>query len=244
MGVEVVAWGESVYDALMAMSLAPLNTYCVSPEKFIRRICAVHWGLTPRATKKVLRRSPAAVVGHRKVAEVLRRRMHLHAMRVMAVTTLCSIGEGWWIYPLILVDVVYFQREVFIFAQESFLLCRPRQEYAKRRFDYAMVAMLVTRVMEPFVFRQVKKVVGLAGSFIFRRGGHFLRGPVKVFMRQLAKWTGLSVAKGAVDGGLEWFVLIVCAVIAGAISYWMFFPMARRAMPQMTGWRARDLFSN
>lgn len=238
----VADWGERAYDALMEFGLAPLHAYYNPPKKFIRWVCATYWGLDSRTTKRVLRTSPLAVMGHSAVHEVLRRRMQIHAVRTMVVTTLCSFGDGWWIYPLLLVDVVYFQREVFAFAQEAFLLCRPFRKSSQKRFDYAMVVVVATRVMEPFVFRQVKKGVGQAVSFALRKGVGTLRSPVRVFVRQSAKWTGVAVAKGVVDNGLDWFVMVICAVAAGLVSYWMFLPMARRAMPLLTGRGAKDLF--
>ena len=107
-------------------------------------------------------------------------------------------------WPLMVVDIVFFQREVFLFSQEAVMLYRPRRDYLRRRpfhFDYMTLGVLVAKVMEPFVIRQTKTVIGVAGHFLFRRGIRFIRGPMQVAMRQGFKWCGVVVTREMVEGG-------------------------------------------
>ena len=107
------------------------------------------------------------------------------------------------------------------------MLYRPQSEYGKKfRFNYVNVTILVAKLLEPFVMRQVKSVVGIAGRMLLKRGVRFFRGPIQVVCRQIFKWSGVVVTKEVVLAGLGILVNLLCAVIAGMVSYWLFLPMA------------------
>ena len=46
-------------------------------------------------------------------------------------------------------------------------------------------------------------------------------------MRQGFKWCGVVVTREVVEGGIDLMVTLLCAVIAGFVSYWLFMPMLR-----------------
>jgi hypothetical protein len=221
----------TLYDDTMELVLGArgMRTYYRRPDLFLGPMNAKFWHLEQDAFQSMLvHSSPFAVFGPAAVEDVVRARVHYHALRAAFVTFLCTLPTNWVMWPLMAVDIVFFQREVFLFSQEAVMLYKPRRDYLRRRpfhFDYVTLGVFVAKVMEPFVIRQTKTVIGVAGRFLFKRGIRFIRGPMQVAMRQGFKWCGVVVTREMVEGGIDLMVTLLCAVIAGFVSYWLFMPM-------------------
>lgn len=221
-------WSTRAYDWFMRVSLEPrsLHTYYLKHEPFIRRMNDRHWHLPRRELRRTLRESPAAVVGREAVDKLAFRLIQMHALKATAVTILCALPQGWIMWPLMLVDVVYYQHQLFKVSQELCMLYLPKRKWSVPKFDYRNVANLVLKIEGAFLARQSKKVVGFAVQKLARKGARIVRGPFKNLLRQVMKWTGVSFAKDFAEKFLEMVVVVVCAAVAGLITYWMFLPAA------------------
>lgn len=221
------------YNRVMASSLnfRGLHTYYERPEKFLKEMNKRYWHLSPRELKRMHRTSPCAYLGREAIEGIARRRLKFHARNAAFVTFLCALATGWMIWPMMLVDIIFFQREIFRFTQEVVILAKPKREYGEKNefvFNYTNLAMLMIKLTESFGVRQLKKGTGRLGKFIVKRGSRFFRGPIQVAVRQALKWLGISVGKDVIEQGIDCAVVVICACLAGLITYWLFMPMMRR----------------
>ena len=221
----------ALYDRVMELTLGigVMHTYYEHAERFLARMNYRYWHLSVDQLKEVFRTSPVQVLGDEAVEKVMRRRLRLHAWRAGLVTFLCTLPTNWLMWPLMVVDIVYFQRELFLFVQEVKILYKSRAEYGRRiRFDYQNLALFSAKLMEPFVMRQVKNAVGMVGRAALKKGVRFARGPIRLFLRQIFKLVGVTATKELAEASIDLLVAFGCAVIAGFVSYWLFRPLARR----------------
>lgn len=228
------------YDWFMRVSLKPkvFHTYFPDQEKFVRRMNARYWRLPEAEVAKMIELSPVEVIGREAVDRVAGRRIQAHALLATLVTFLCALPQSWIMWPLILVDVIVYQHQLFKVSQELCMLYRRRSEWGTSGFDYRNVANLILKIEGAFVARQAKKGVGFVVQKLARKGSKFLQGPLKTLFRQLLKWSVVSTTKNLAERTLEALVISVCAGIAGLITYWMFLPAAYRCKRYFTEVRA------
>lgn len=220
----------ALYDRFMeaALGIDRMHTYYPGSGGFLRRMNARHWHLDGRTFAAFLTEPPVRVLGEEAVERFLRRRVRFHACRAAAVTFLCTLPTNWAVWPLMAVDIVFFQREVFLFSQEVCMMYRPRRECRRVRFDYVSVTLLVARMLEPFAVRQAKSGVGYLGRMAVKRGARVMKVPLRIFTRQTFKWFGVVITREAAERCIDLLVVAGCAFIAGLVSYWLFVPMAMR----------------
>lgn len=228
--------GMSVYDGIMRGLLSPrlFRTYYAEQTTFVQLMNARYWHRTETDVAQMIRLSPVEVVGREAVGKAATRIIQRRALFATLVTILCAFPQSWIMWPLILVDVIVYQHQLFRVSQELCMLYRRRETWEAPKFDYKSAANLVLKIEGAFVGRQAKKGVGFAAQWAARKGSRFLRGPFKTIMRQLVKWSVVSTTKNLAETALELFVLSVCAVIAGLITYWMFLPTAYRCKRYFT----------
>ena len=228
--------GMSVYDGIMRGLLSPrlFRTYYADQTTFVRRMNARYWRRSEADVAQMIQFSPVEVVGREAVDKAASRIIQRRALFATLVTILCAFPQSWIMWPLILVDVIVYQHQLFRVSQELCILYRRRETWEAPKFDYRSAANLVMKIEGAFVGRQAKKGVGFTAQWVARKGSRFLRGPFKTIMRQLVKWSVVSATKNLAETSLEFFVVSVCAVIAGLITYWMFLPAAYRCKRYFT----------
>jgi len=226
----VAEWSTRAYDGFMQAALEPrsLRTYYRRHGAFLERMNDRHWHLSQKDMRKVFRKSPLEVLGREKVDGAAFRVIQWHALKATAVTILCALPQSWIMWPLMIVDVIYYQHQLFKVSQELCILYLPKSKWSVQKFDYKNVANLVLKIEGAFLARQSKKAVGFVVQKLARKGARVVRGPFKNVLRQLMKWTGVSFSKDFAEKFLEMVVVAICAVVAGLITYWMFLPAAYR----------------
>lgn len=228
--------GMSVYDGIMRGLLSPrlFRTYYADQAAFVRRINARYWRRSEADVAQMIQLSPVEVVGREAVDRAATRIIQRRALFATLVTILCAFPQSWIMWPLILVDVIVYQHQLFRVSQELCILYRRRETWEAPKFDYRSAANLVLKIEGAFVGRQAKKGVGFAAQWVARKGSRFLRGPFKTIVRQLVKWSVVSATKNLAETAMELCIVSACAVIAGLITYWMFLPAAFRCKRYFT----------
>ena len=80
------------------------------------------------------------------------------------------------------------------------------------------------------ITNMLKSAIGFLSKQLIQRYGVKIltRFSIITLFRQLAKWLGITLTKEMVLDGFEMIIILLCAVISGIISYWLFVPMARK----------------
>ena len=89
--------------------------------------------------------------------------------------------------------------------------------------------MVILRIIRQ-VRRLAKSAFGLAVKQVIQRFAARLMTRLVVlnFLRQMAKWFGIVLTKEMVIAGLSMIVPLICALISGLISLWLFMPMVKK----------------
>ncbi len=231
---KVIDWGMSKYYWAMenALSIKGLRTYYTNPDTFTEGCAAEFLKLTPDEIETVKQSSIAETCGMERADKLAKHRIHHHGLLTMLVTFLCALPDVWLSYALIVVDIIFFQMQVFVVSQELYIIYCRKEKYSEIGFDFKSLIVVAVKMegtlIKNKVAKQAKKGVGKAAQWIVRRSSHLLRGPMQAFLRQALKWTGVTITKEMIEGGIALLLSAACALIAGFISYWMFLPMARR----------------
>lgn len=208
----------------------------VDRERYLRRVFSKHVADEAQMTVLLVER-PSAVLSDCLIEEVVRKEIHRHALWVTLVSLVCAIPpDGWLMWVLILVDFVQFQVFVFIILQKMLYIygCKDLhvQDSLKeeRSLDVMMLMISVVMIGKSQVRRLAKSAFGLAVKQVIQRFAARLMTRLVVlnFLRQMAKWFGIVLTKEMVISGLSMIVPLICALISGLISLWLFMPMVKK----------------
>ena len=230
----IIDWCMALYNKAFenVLSIRAMHTCYDDPDKFIDLMNERYFHFSEAQLAEAKESCPLQVAGGAIVTKVARKRIHLHALHAACATMLCALPTNWIMWPLMIVDMVYFQVQIFAISQELYILYRPKAEYSEMKFDYNTLANVAVKMqgtmLKHKVIKQAKKSVGKIGKWLIKKGVRFLRGPVQALMRQILKWFGITLTKDVVETSLNLLMALGCATVAGLISYWLFVPMAKR----------------
>lgn len=208
----------------------------VDRERYLRRVFSKHVEGEGQMAL-LLNERPSAVLSDCLIEEVVRKEIHRHAFWVSLVSLVCAIPpDGWLMWVLILVDFVQFQVFVFIILQKMLYIYGCKELHAQdalkeeRSLDVMMLMISVVMIGKSQVRRLAKSAFGLAVKQVIQRFAARLMTRLVVlnFLRQLAKWFGIVLTKEMVISGLSMIVPLICALISGLISLWLFMPMVKK----------------
>lgn len=208
----------------------------VDRERYLRRVFSKHVADEAQMTVLLVER-PSAVLSDCLIEEVVRKEIHRHALWVTLVSLVCAIPpDGWLMWVLILVDFVQFQVFVFIILQKMLYIYGCKELHVQdslkeeRSLDVMMLMISVVMIGKSQVRRLAKSAFGLAVKQVIQRFAARLMTRLVVlnFLRQMAKWFGIVLTKEMVIAGLSMIVPLICALISGLISLWLFMPMVKK----------------
>lgn len=208
----------------------------VDRERYLRRVFSKHVEDEAQMTI-LLDERPSVVLPDCLIEEVVRKEIHRHALWVTLVSLVCAIPpDGWLMWVLILVDFVQFQVFVFIILQKMLYIYGCKELHVQdslkeeRSLDVMMLMISVVMIGKSQVRRLAKSAFGLAVKQVIQRFAARLMTRLVVlnFLRQMAKWFGIVLTKEMVIAGLSMIVPLICALISGLISLWLFMPMVKK----------------
>ena len=208
----------------------------VDRERYLRRVFSKHVE-NEEQMAVVLNERPSAVFSDDLIERVVKKEIRRHAWWVTLVSLVCAIPpDGWLMWVLILVDFVQFQVFVFVILQKMLYIYGCKDLHAQdslkeeRSLDVMMLMISVVMIGKSQVRRLAKSAFGLAVKQVIQRFAARLMTRLVVlnFLRQMAKWFGIVLTKEMVVSGLSLLVPLICAVISGLISLWLFMPMVNK----------------
>ncbi len=167
-------------------------------------------------------------VSQQMVSDVATRMIRSRALFAGFVTFLATLPQNWVMWPMLLVDVIFFQKETFLVIQELEALYGGRAQES----GYLRLANMAVR-MEGVLAKQ--KLIGwLKRGFyqVVSRGMRALAAAYRTMLRatvgSAAKWAGIAAGRTAVETTIDYALYFIVALVAGGVSYWLFVPMGRR----------------
>ena len=231
----VVGWGAGKYDQLMmwVLRLPWMRTYYGATRPLSKEAIGEMLHLTGGQVEEGLSHGFMSVAGEREFASLVAERVRIRAWKAALVTFLCALPQNWLMVPLMVVDIVFFQRQVFLLAQELKILYGQTDS----KFNYTNLLSAYV-VMKGVTFAEqlsgyLKQAVGMG----LRKGLRYVlrayRAAVRILVAQGAKWAGLNMSRGMIETAIELSVVVITSLVAGLVSYCLFVPMARRLEMQL-----------
>ena len=163
------------------------------------------------------------------VEKVAVRRIFHHAWIAALMTFLCSLPQGWISWPLMIVDVIFYQRQTFLIAQEMAMLYRPAGGPNFPLFDFKTLSNLVIKIEGNFIGRQSKSVLGWIINWLVKKMPVLGCGALCCFYANFLKWFGVYQSREVVLRGIDGLVVVISGFVSAAITFWLFLPVAKRA---------------
>ena len=219
--INVFKW---IQDAVMrtALNFKFLYTYYNPPNSFLKRMEKKY------RCQGMLLTNGEGVSGLQNVETIASSRIYHHAIVAAVVTFLCALPQGWISWPLLIVDTIIYQRQIFRVSQEMAMLYWPTSRPDFPKFDYMTLANIVMKIEGNFIGRQSKSAVGWVVNWLAKKIPVITYGPLLYFLGHVTKWFGVVISRELVSHGLEYLTITICGLIAAAITFWIFFPAAKR----------------
>lgn len=225
----------ALYDRLMqtALGVRWLRVYYADPSDFIRQVSRKSLHLTPEQQERAAREGLVPIIGREAAHSMAKGLIRRHALNAGIVTLLCSLPQNWVMWPLFAVDVVFFQKEVFVMTQElEFVYGRTTEGR-----DYSTLAALAVKLggtqLKHKAIGWVKRGAGKGARMGLEYGVRVFRGSLMSVVRQALKWAGVVVARGTIEFIIDALLVITTSFIAGLVSYWLFVPMGGRLLGEL-----------
>ena len=196
--------------------------------------------VTEEELQSVIDKSPYNVCPLPKVDTIANRTIRRHCLYSSLLSFATAIPSGWLITPMIILDILQFQTHIFILSQKLLYLYKDKDSLSEYRNDTStrlMLLMSTVMIGKHRLTNMIKSAVGVITKKAIQRYGMkvMARMSVLIAMRQIAKWFGITLTKEIFMQALELFILILCAVISGLITYWLFRPMAKKLQNHLHG---------
>lgn len=191
----------------------------LSSTRFLTNTCT-----SPTTKARAAANGIASVAGlpARNIATRLIRR---HAIRAALVTFVATLPQSWLMWPLFAVDIIFFQKEIFLVTQELEILYGGNVS----SFDYSSLATIAVKMegvtLKSKAIGYAKRGFGWSLRQALRYCVRIFRTSIRAIFGSTAKWAGIAAERHTIDLAINYILFFLMAAIAGAISYWLFVPI-------------------
>lgn len=229
----------AAYDSVMKRALC-IPFIKVDKNRYLRR--KLKDRLTDEELELVLNERPLSVLSMDEVKHIAKKEVRKYALIVTLLSTLSAVPQsGWLMWLGIAFDFIQFQVFVFVIMQKLLYLygCKNLSSDSKNLSGSAeWILLLISTIMigKHQVMRLAKSAAGMAVKQAIQRFAVRMLTKLMVFntLRQCAKWFGIVLTKDMLVYGVSLMVPILCAIISGLISLWLFMPMTKRLQRHLT----------
>lgn len=220
----------NIYDRLMSFALSPewLRVYYSDGNSFINKISDKYLHLSDDQKAQAAADGIVSVAGLPAVRNIATRLIRRHAIRAALVTFVATLPQNWLMWPLFAVDIVFFQKEIFLVTQEIEMLYGG----SVSSFDYSSLATIAVKMegvtLKAKAIGYAKRGFGWSLRQALRYCARIFRTSIRAIFGSTVKWAGIAAERRTIDLAINYILFFLMAAIAGAISYWLFVPMARR----------------
>ena len=196
---------------------------------------------TPEEIEAAIETSPIAAIGKERTNKLIRRCIWKHSLFTAALSALAAISSNTYIQIVSIVfDLLQFQLMTYLVVQKLLYLhgyhdLRDKDGKQMRKAAIMMSAISLLMIGRHRVGNMMKKLAKSAAKKAIRAytrvGGRVI---LTNFIRQAFKWLGISATRDTITMSATITIGIMCAILAGIISFWLFYPMCNRLNRNMT----------
>lgn len=190
--------------------------------------------------EEAINSKPANVVGLDKVDKLAKKCVFKHALITSAISCVAAIPANFYIEMLgIVIDVIQFQLFIFIVAQKLMFLYGHDISKSKDEYGGNATATLwaVSAIMigAHRVSQTMKTITGSAARKVVLQSAARMGNRIVVVnvLRQVCKWFGLEVTKNTLIATVDIIVSLLCSLISGMVTFWLFYPMCKRLIKSL-----------
>ena len=228
----------SFYDKCMKAGLK-LPFVRVDKENFLRRKFSDR---SESEIRRIIDEKPTSVVSLQEVQSKAHKEAWKYAWIVTFISFVVALPpDGFLMWLGIVVDFIQFQLFVFIILQKLLYLYGCKDLTGKdggldESTDWILLLISTIMIGKHQLARMAKTAAGVAVKQTIQRFAVRMLTKLVVFnlLRQVAKWFGIVLTKDMIAENMELAVPVVCAIISGLISLWLFLPMTNRLQKHLT----------
>jgi hypothetical protein len=205
----------------------------VNREKFIQRLSTRE--LKGMNVQVALKKSPNSAYSQQAINKAAKKIIAKHALWVTLISAISAIPTGWMMIPFFIIDIIQFQIHVFAVSQKLLYLYEDEEkltEYSSDTATQLMILMTTIMIGKQQFTRMLKSATGVVTKQVIQRFTikALTQFSILNIVRQVAKWFGIVLTKETLLEGIDVAIIIICAIISGLISLWLFKPMANNLM--------------
>ena len=205
----------------------------VNRETFIQRLSTRE--LKGMNVQVALEKSPNSAYSQQAINKAAKKIIAKHALWVTLISAISAIPTGWMMIPFFIIDIIQFQIHVFAVSQKLLYLYEDEEkltEYSSDTATQLMILMTTIMIGKQQFTRMIKSATGVVTKQVIQRFTikALTQFSILNIVRQVAKWFGIVLTKETLLEGIDVAIIIICAIISGLISLWLFKPMANNLM--------------
>lgn len=229
---QIIDYFSDNYNNLLKSSFM-LPMARVNRAKFIQNLASTE--LKGMDVQVALEKSPNSAYSQQEINKTAKKIIAKHSLGVTLISALSAIPTGWMMIPFFIIDIVQFQIHVFAVSQKLLYLYEEEKELTKYSSDTAtqlMILMTTIMIGKQQAVRMLKSATGVVTKQVIQRFTikALTQFSILNIVRQVAKWFGIVLTKETLLEGIDIAIIIICAIISGLISLWLFKPMANNLM--------------
>lgn len=196
---------------------------------------------TEEEIENAIATSPRAAIGEERTNKLIKRCIWKHSLMTATLSALAAISSNTYVQiGSILFDLIQFQLMTYIVVQKLLYLhgyhdLRDKSGKRMRKTAIMMSAISLLMIGRHRVGNMMKKLAKSAAKKAVRAytkvGGRVI---LTNLIRQGFKWLGISATRDTITLSATIAIGALCAVLAGTISFWLFYPMCNRLNRNMT----------
>lgn len=224
-------FSNSYNNILKSSFMLPMSR--VNREKFIQRLSTRE--LKGMNVQVALEKSPNSAYSQQAINKAAKKIIAKHALWVTLISAISAIPTGWMMIPFFIIDIIQFQIHVFAVSQKLLYLYEDEEkltEYSSDTATQLMILMTTIMIGKQQFTRMLKSATGVVTKQVIQRFTikALTQFSILNIVRQVAKWFGIVLTKETLLEGIDVAIIIICAIISGLISLWLFKPMANNLM--------------
>ncbi len=204
----------------------------VEREKYLKRRLD---DCTPEEIEAAIATTPLEAIGEEHTNKEIKRCILRHSFTTALFSALAAVASDTYVQiALIVFDILQFQLMTYIVVQKLLYLhgyhdLRDNKGQLCKRAAVMISAISLLMVGRHKVGNAMKKLAKSAAKKAIRAytkvGGRVI---LTNLLRQGFKWLGISVTRDTINLSATVTIALLCAILAGTISFWLFYPMCNR----------------
>lgn len=227
-----VNWGTDMYETIMKATLRfPFAR--LDRKQYLQNALKKH--LSDDEIQTAINSDPTRLLTSEQLDKLAQKEYRKNIRLTTFISFLTALPTNWMMWPCIVLDLIQFQIHVFIISQKLLFLYGKDEETApnadeQEKANRLMLIISTIMIGKQKLSRMAKSAAGIITKKIIERYAVRVLSKFVIFnfIRQTAKWMGISITKTMLINGINLLIPIACAAISALVSYILIAPMAKK----------------